>query len=395
MNLYPNDDTVSFIAQHRHENVHDLALQASRFKEVDMPFALQQIAGWQTACQKLPRWSNTEGVLYPPHLSMEQCSSEPTALYKAEVASKGESFADLTGGFGVDASYISAGFRQALYVERNEQLCELARHNFPLFGCGHVEVHNAEAETFLQTMKPVTCLFLDPARRDSHGGKTVAISDCTPDVSALSELLLQKAETVMIKLSPMLDITLALKDLPAVREVHVVSVNNECKELLLLMSGKPVHERRFHCINLTSRGRQSFSFTPEDEMRAQCTFVSEIRRYLYEPNSSLLKAGAFRSLAAHYQIEKLHPNSHLYTSDTLYEDFPGRIFEVKETVGFKKKELKEMMASLKQANLTVRNFPASVAELRKRFRLAEGGNIYLFATTLYDESKVIVKCEKI
>lgn len=168
MNIFTDKKTVSFITQHRHENVHDLALQASRFKEVDMLFALQQIAGWQMACQKLPRWSNTEGVLYPPHLSMEQCSSEPTALYKAEVAGKGESFADLTGGFGVDASYISAGFRQALYVERNEQLCELARHNFPLLGCGHVEVHNAEAETFLQTMKPVTCLFLDPARRDSH-----------------------------------------------------------------------------------------------------------------------------------------------------------------------------------------------------------------------------------
>ncbi len=394
MNMFPNNETIRFIARHRCENVYDLALQASRFKGVDMAFVLQQIAGWQMARRKLPRWSDTEGILYPPHLPMEQCSSELTALYKAEVAGEGDSFADLTGGLGADSSYISAGFERALYVERSEPLCKLARHNFPLLGCGHVEVHNAEAETFLQTMRPVTCLFLDPDRRDGHGGKKVAISDCTPDVSALGRLLLQKGGTVMIKLSPMLDITMALKELPAVHEVHVVSVNNECKELLLLMSGGPVHERRFHCVNLAFRNRRSFSFTPEEETHARCVFVSEIRHYLYEPDSSLLKAGAFRSLAARYQVEKLHPNSHLYTSDTLHEDFPGRVFTVKEVAGFKKRELKKMLSSLKQANLTVRNFPVSAPELRKRLRLADGGSAYLFATTLHDGSKVIVKCEK-
>lgn len=395
MSLIPNNDTALFIAQHRHDNVNDLALRYARLKGVDMTFALRQIAGWQTACHKLPRWSVTEGVLYPPHLSMEQCSSEQTALYKAEVAGSGESFADLTGGFGVDASYMSVGFKRALYVERNEQLCELARHNFPLLGCGHVEVHHAEAETFVQTMEPVTCLFLDPARRDSHGGKTVAIGDCTPDVTALYGLLLQKAQTIMLKLSPMLDIAMALKELPAVHEVHVVSVNNECKELLLLMSEEPADRRTFHCINLTSRRRQSFTFTPDEEADASCTFASSLGCYLYEPGASVLKAGAFRTLASRFHVEKLHPNSHLYTSDTLHEDFPGRVFKVKSVTGFGKKELKAMTSSLKQANLTVRNFPASVAELRKRFKLAEGGDTYLFATTLHDGSKIIVECEKV
>lgn len=394
MDISLSSETLEFIRLHRMDDVRTLALQAAKYKNIDLPQALQQIAGWQTARRKLPHWSETEGVLYPPHLSMEQCSSELTAVYKAEVLGTGNSMADLTGGFGVDCSYLARGFRQAAYVERNPALCTLARHNFPLLGCPHIAVHQAEAEDYLCAMTPVECLFLDPARRDDHGGKTVAIADCTPDVKALRSLLLEKAQRVLIKLSPMLDITLALRDLPGVCEVHVVSVQNECKELLLLLTTEnTVAEPTFHCINFTT-DTQRFSFTATEEQQAVCPLTSTLGQYLYEPNTSLLKAGAFRSPAARFGLKKLHTNSHLYTSDIFIENFPGRSFQIEGSYTFGKKELKALTAPLTQANLTVRNFPASVADLRKRLKLREGGDTYLFATTLADEQKVILKCKK-
>lgn len=394
MDINLNPETLDFIRLHRTDDVRTLALRAAKHNDINLTQALQQIAGWQAARRKLPCWSTTEGVLYPPHLSMEQCSSEQTAVYKAEVLGTGEAMADLTGGFGVDCSYLARGFRRAAYVERNGELCALARHNFPLLGCPHIEVHEAEAEDYLRGMTPVDCLFLDPARRDSHGGRTVAIADCTPDVKALRPLLLAKARRVLVKLSPMLDITLALRDLPGVIEVHVVSVQNECKELLLLLTPDAVTDGpTFHCVNFAADIRR-FSFTAAEEQQAVCPLTSAPGAYLYEPNASLLKAGAFRVPASRFGLQKLHTNSHLYTSDTFVADFPGRSFRVEDVCTFGKKELKALTAPLTQANLTVRNFPSSVADLRKRLKLREGGDTYLFATTLADERKVILKCKK-
>ena len=395
MNTTPSPDTLRFIRLHRTDDVHALALRAAQHPGIDLPFALQQIAGWQAARHKLPRWAATEGIVYPPHLSMEQCSSEATALFKAEALGGGESMVDLTGGFGVDCSYLARGFRQAAYVERDEALCELARHNFPLLGCPHVEVHRAEAEDYLREMAPADMIYLDPARRDSHGGRTVAIADCTPDVTRLLPQLLLKGKRVCVKLSPMLDIALALRDLPAVDHVFVVSVQGECKELLLLLSRSGVSGRAaFSCVNLAHGAASCFRFTADEERDAECRFTAEVRSFLYEPGASLLKAGAFRLPAARYGLEKLHPNSHLYTSDTFVADFPGRAFAVNGVCTFGKKELKALISPLERANLTVRNFPSSVAELRKRLRLREGGDTYLFATTLADGRKVIVKCKK-
>ena len=393
----PDSETASFILLHRNDDVNALALQATRYPNVNLPFALQQISGWQTARHKLPLWSNTDGILFPPHLSLEQCSSEITAQYKCLVMGKGESFADLTGGFGVDCSYIARNFRTAHYVEKQEALCSLAAHNFPLLKCEHISVHCMQAEEFLHCMKPVDCLFLDPARRNNHGGKTIAIADCTPNVSTLHPLLMQKAKKILIKLSPMLDISQALKEVPGVKEVHIVSVQNECKELLLLLDkhcyeDKP--ETQFHCINFTHKGTQYFAFTAEEEQNTVCPQTSTLGQYLYEPNASLMKAGAFRSPTAKFGIKKLHPNSHLYTSEHCVAHFPGRIFEVESTFRFGKKELKALTSTLEQANLTVRNFPSPVAELRKRLKLRDGGNVYLFATTLADEQKVIIRCRK-
>ena len=389
-----SSETLLFIEQNSRADVRTLALQAKKYPQVDMAMAVVQIAGRQIAKVKLPSWHRTEGLLYPKHLSMEQCSSEVTALYKASLV-EGDSFADLTGGFGIDCSFLSQKFKKADYVERQAELCELASHNFPLLGLD-IDVHHADGVEYLKRMDPVDCLFLDPARRDGHGGKTVAISDCEPDVSALEDLLVEKAKTVMVKLSPMLDLSLALKTLKYVREVHIVSVNNECKELLLILQKQSISpDISIHCEHIVNALHQHFVFTQEQERTSDCPLASAVEAYLYEPNASILKAGAYRSLTQAYPCCKLHVSSHLYTSSNYIEDFPGRSFKVEAISGFGKKDLKTFLQGMEKANLTIRNFPSSVAELRKRLKLKEGGEDYLFATTLADESKVLIRCKKV
>ena len=389
-------ETQLFIREHSSDDVRALALQAKKYPNVDMPTAITQIAGRQVAAEKIPSWKEIEDIWYPKHLSLEQCSSEITARYKASLL-QGESLTDLTAGFGIDCSFLASNFKSATYVERQEELCEIATHNFPLLHLNHITVRNEDGIAYLQAMSPVDCIFLDPARRNEHGGKTVAISDCEPDVAELEELLLSKANRIMIKLSPMLDLSLALKELRHTQEVHILSVNNECKELLLLLGQNPPAEVPIHCVNLFTKGEQEeqhFVFTREQEQRSECAYTDALGNYLYEPNASLLKAGAFRSTATAYPVKKLHPNSHLYTSDTLISGFPGRIFRIVNQCSFNKKEIKESLADLKKANLTVRNFPATVAELRKRINLAEGGDTYLFASTLNNGRKILIRCEK-
>lgn len=397
-------ETQAFIREHQADDVRILALQSRKYPDVDMPTAITQIAGRQVAAEKIPSWKEIEDIWYPKHLSLEQCSSEITARYKARLLArlpKSESFTDLTGGFGIDCSFLAAGFRSATYVERQEDLCQIAAHNFPILGLNHLNVRNEDGVSYLEAMSPVDCIFLDPARRNEHGGKTVAISDCEPNVAELEELLLSKADSVMVKLSPMLDLSLALKELQHTREVHIISVNNECKELLLLLGqslSENTVETPIHCVNLFTKsepGEQLFSFSREQEQRSECTYTNILGTYLYEPNASLLKAGAFRSISAAYSLKKLHPNSHLYTSETLIDDFPGRTFRIVNHHSFNKKEIKEGLSDLKKANITVRNFPATVAELRKRTKLTEGGDTYLFASTMNDGQKVLIRCEKI
>lgn len=386
--------TTDFIREHAYEDVRALALQAHKFPDVDIQSAIVQIAGRQSAAHKIPSWTATEGILYPRHLSMEQCSSEITARYKASLI-KGETLTDLTGGFGIDCAFLSTNFQKVSYVERQKDLCEIASHNFPLLGLNHIEIHHEDGELHLQQMERADCIFIDPARRNEHGGKTIAIADCEPDVGELEELLIKKAARVMIKLSPMLDLSLTLKTMKHAQEIHVVSVNNECKELLLILGDTPpARQIPIHCVNFTSKEKQVFTFTREEENEATCTYAGKPGKYLYEPNASILKAGAFRSIAASFDVKKLHPNSHLYTSDAWIEDFPGRSFLVTSLCSFNKKEMKTCIGDLSKANITVRNFPATVAEIRKRTKLSDGGEVYLFATTLSDERKVIIKCNK-
>ena len=382
--------TIEFIALHRNDDVRTLALQAGRYPTVDMREAVTQIEGWQQAREKLPTWAAVEGIVYPPKISMEQCSSEKTAKYKAKQV-KGKRFADLTGGFGIDFSYMARNFVEAYYIERNKTLCDIATANFSLLGLDHTKVMNGNSEELFESLPHLDWIFVDPARRDGDGRKVVALSDCEPNVVELD--LLSKADMAMIKCSPMLDITMACRQLQHVSSVHIVSVNNECKELLIILDSSNFTGITTHCVNILKDSTQIFSFTQDDEDTAETSYSSEVGKYLYEPNASVQKAGCPKSLSSHYHLNKLHPNSHLYTSNEHIHDFPGRIFEVVEVLGFSKADIKRVQA-LGKANITVRNFPENVQLLRKRLKLADGSDNYIFATTLNDDNKVLILCKK-
>jgi 16S rRNA G966 N2-methylase RsmD len=386
-----DEATRTFITKHASDDVRQLALQAARYPEVDMRVAATQIEGRRLAKNKLPAWAAVEGVIYPVRLSMEQCSSETTAQYKASLV-QGTRLADLTGGFGIDCSYMSERFAHTTYVERNEELCRIAEHNFALLDKA-VEVRQGQCEEILDTLPEQDWIFLDPARRDRGGNKVVALNDCEPDVCSLEPLLLQKSAHVMVKCSPMLDISQAIGQLRSVTEVHVVAVAGECKELLFVLSrDKDSSEIRLCTVNIQGEHTQTFDYLLGEEAETTCHYANRLGQYLYEPNSALMKAGCYRLPAQRYGLDKLHPNTHLYTSDTLVEGFPGRVFKVEGCHGFSKKELKAL--DCRQANLTVRNFPEHVDTLRKRLRIGDGGATYLFATTLHDGAKVLIRCVK-
>jgi 16S rRNA G966 N2-methylase RsmD len=389
-----NLSTKQFIAEHISDDWSKLAFSANRNTDVDVLQAINQIKGRRLIEQKIPTWYENADIVFPAHLSLEQCSSETTASFKSTLI-QGNTLVDLTGGFGVDCAFLSSQFKQVTYVERNAELCEIAKHNFAVLGLNHIQVINADAVDYLQQMPSVDCIFIDPARRDGVGRKTVALSDCEPNVVEILPTLLEKSKTVLLKLSPMLDIRLALSDLKKVAGVSVISVDNECKELLLMLSNQANGNPLISCLNFRKNNElQTFSFTNEEEQLANVSYAHLPEKYLYEPNASILKAGAYKLLSSRLGLKKLHPNSHLYTSDTLFADFPGRIFSIDSYFSLNKRDMREYLGGIIQANITVRNFPDTVASLRKKTKLAEGGQVYLFATTLLDEKKVLVKCSK-
>lgn len=397
--------TAEFIREYRERDIRQLALQANRFPDVDMPYALDQIQGWQIARRKLPKWAACDGVIFPPHLSMEQCSSEPTAQYKLNLAMEWASrvghasrMTDLTGGFGVDFSFTSCAFAAATYVERNEQLCHIVEHNLPLLGLNNATVVCADAVEYLSTVEPQTMLFLDPARRDEHGAKTVMLADCTPDVVQLLPQLLEKSRFTMLKLSPMLDWHKAVDDLQgAVREVHIVSVGGECKELLLVLSTVVESELKVYCADLSTASDTSslFVYTPGSSAPvANSTFNIQHSTFLFEPNASIMKAGCFDELAAAYGVSPVSRNSHLFLSDEPVEGFPGRSFVVERVTTMNKGELRKALAGIEKANIATRNFPLTVAELRKRLKIKDGGDVYIFATTTAEGEHLLLISRK-
>ena len=442
--------TAEFIQEYREKDTRQLALQSARFPDVDMPYALDQIKGWQTARRKLPTWAACDGIVYPPHLSMEQCSSEPTALYKLNLAMEwarrvdhASSMTDLTGGFGVDFSFTSCAFASATYVERNAQLCHMVEHNLPLLGIDNAKVVCADAIDYLSTLDMQTMIFLDPARRDQHGAKTVMLADCTPDVVQLLPQLLKKSRFTMLKLSPMLDWHKAVEDLQGtVREVHIVSVGGECKELLLVLSEEMESELKVFCADLEAGGgfgeaglsggsssssgsscsrlssEPSFPRTPSSPSApsspstpslSASLFVyapgasspapnsklkTQNSKFLHEPNASIMKAGCFDELAAAYGVSPVSRNSHLFLSAEPVDGFPGRSFSIERVTTLNKRELRQALAGIEKANIATRNFPLSVAELRKRLKLKDGGDVYIFATTTAEDEHLLLISHK-
>lgn len=390
--------TQEFIQRYREEDVRQLALQGARFPQVDLPYALDQIAGWQTARRKIPSWTTIEGMVYPPRLSMEQCSSEQTAKYKAVLVqrllgqNKGGCMVDLTGGFGVDFSFLSPLFDEAVYVEQQEHLCRIAQDNIIRLGLKQSDVVHDDSVAYLHRMKHVDLIYLDPARRDVHGARTYDIHHCTPNVLEIKNELLQKAQWVVVKLSPMLDWHKAVHDLHSVTEVHVVSVGNECKELLLVMEGGKEREQNdaspptVFCVN----DEQVFICGMDDSKDVSITDRVEKEMFLYEPNASIMKAGCFGACAAQYEVKAIAWNSHLFVSDSLIEQFPGRIFRITAVSTMNKRELKTILQDIKKANVAVRNFPLKADELRKRLKLADGGDIYLFGTTTEEDRHLVL-----
>lgn len=414
-----NEKTWEYIRQHADDDVRKLALLGCRDVEVDLTMALQQIAGRQTARKKLPSWAAIDGLVYPPHLNMEQCSSEQTARYKAQIAGKGETFIDLTGGFGVDFYWMSQGFGRRIYVEQDAALCEVAEHNFRMLGLT-CSVCCCKTATYLTGAERADVVFLDPARRNEHGGRTYGIEDCTPNVLELLPMLLEKADRIVLKLSPMLDWRKAVSDIShhpcpssqkdgsnkcCVTEVHIVSVDNECKELLLVIEKKETDGLRLCCDN------DGCSFEVVSTAETGClhggntlfprweqgenNLESETYQYLYEPNASIMKAGCFAELEQRFAVRQVSANSHLFLSAVEIGDFPGRRFSILSISSMNKKELSASLSTVERANIAVRNFPLTAEQLRRKLKMKDGGDVYIFATTLADGGHRLFICRKI
>lgn len=425
--MFVDEATWQFIDEHLQEDVRQLALQKNKYKDIDFEFALWQIQGRQKTRDKLPFLASIPRFVFPPSLALEQCSSEITAKYKrfiindilcrdtaCRVSTENDTnkssqnmacrvstgdhriMADLTGGFGIDTLFFSKLFETCHYVEPQQQLCDILSHNLKLMQLEHVQIHQSTMEDFIQDMEPVDFLYLDPSRRNVQGSRVVSLEDCTPNIMQYKDILLQKASKVMLKLSPMLDIKRALAQLPETKDIYVLAVNGECKELLLLMNAGAQTPLRYHAVNLLPDGDDMkevrFDFTDEEEQNAIPKFDSQVGQYLYEPNAAILKAGAFKSMATRFGLNKLHPHTHLYTSDTLVQEFPGRIFRVQEVFSYK--DAKTALKALRKANVAVRNFPQSTDELKKSLKLGDGGEVYIFGTTLDNGQKVIISCFK-
>lgn len=396
-----------FIKQHRNENPLSLALKKTP-DGVDLQWCLRQIEGYNIAKKKLPEWAEKNNIWYPPKLSMEQCSSEATAKYKQAIAERlgNKALIDLTGGFGIDFSYMAKNMEAACYVEQQEVLCNIANHNFPIMGLQNTKISNTTCEEFwkqyiadattAKTNREKCLIYLDPARRNDRGEKVFSISDCTPDVTLLQDSLLEHSAHIMLKLSPMLDIVQARRMLKDIAEIHVVSVKGECKELVFVMS-KETDKQQYYCVNLDTNEETFTSSLSATMELADIASPAEIAEgaIIFEPNASIMKAGVQNAFAKWYNLKKLHPMSNLFLGNEPIENIPARQFIVERTSDFQKANRKSFMQDIRQANLTIRNFPSTVDDLKKRLKIKDGGNIYLFATTLSDDTHVLIRCKKI
>lgn len=383
-----------FIQQHRHQPLDSLALSKSPFSEIPMYVLVEQIEGWQKAKEKLPQWNETNGILFPKRVSMEQCSSELSANYKTSIV-KGNSLMDMTGGFGVDVAVFAKKIPKTTYCEQNQSLKTIAQHNFNLFNLNNIHCLSCNALSYLYENPSLMFdwIYVDPSRRDEKGDRVHALKDCSPDLTAALPLLFNHTQNILVKLSPMLDISQVINELQHVREVHVVAINNEVHEVLYVLQQGFSKEADIHAVNLNQEGCFDFKFTFSEE-KNQPLILQTPQQFLYEPNAAILKSGAFKSVCTYFNVNKLHKNSHLYTSENFISHFPGRSFKIEKVVIYGKQTQQEI-SSIYKANIAVRNFPQSVENLRNRLKIKEGGENYLFFTTLSNEKKAVLFCQKI
>jgi 16S rRNA G966 N2-methylase RsmD len=385
-----------FLVEHEQEDEKKLILKHRTLFGLSTGILADQLSGRRKAKAKLPLYYSTPGIVYPPGLNLEQSSSEKTAQFKADVLDKvlinKNTLVDLTGGFGVDSHFLSKIFNTIDFVEPNAPLHSVARHNHQTLGAVNIQYHNSTAENFLSHFKgKVDCVFIDPSRRSKTKQKVFKLSDCEPDVPNLLSTIFQKSDCILIKTSPLLDIQHGIKELKHVEKVWVVSVDNECKELLFLCRNGFEEEPNIIAVNLQDR-HKDFEFKLTEEKSSVSKF-SEPLIYLYEPNTSILKAGSFKLIGEKFSLFKLHPSTHLYTSKELNQDFPGRIFKIIQSVKPDARSLKETFPEGK-ANVITRNYPLTTEKLKKRTKLKDGGELYLLGFSGQRE-KYLVAAERI
>ncbi|RKS53142.1 hypothetical protein BC962_1388 [Gillisia mitskevichiae] len=387
--LHP--DVKKFIQSHLNDDLTKLILKGSPFPDVSVQEIATQISGLKKAKTKLPTWFKNQSILYSPNLNLEQTSSEITAKYKSQLIT-GDTLIDLTGGFGIDDYYFSKRFKKVIHCELNAELSELASHNFSELGASNIKTHIGDGLEILKELgEKVNWIYLDPARRDDYGGKVFLLEQCTPNVPKNLKLLFQNSDNILIKSSPLLDLSAGIAELRKVTEIHIVAVNNEVKELLWVLNRNISKEIKIKTINITKNETQVFEAIFE-ELLAPIKYSSALK-FLYEPNPAIMKSKLFSALATETNTKKLHSNSHLFTSEVL-QAFPGRSFEIMEVLNYNKKALKRSL-KLKKANITTRNFPKTVSEIRKELKIEDGGKDYLFFTTDLNNDKIVLECKKI
>ena len=384
-------DIQEFISQNIDSNISKLALQKNPFPEVSWVEILTQISAKSKAKEKLPTWYIQENIIYPSKISVEQTSSEKTALYKSNLVS-GESLIDLTGGFGVDDYYFSKKINQVFHCELNRELSEIVTHNFDILNQKNITCLPGDSfETLKKLNQKFDWIYIDPSRRSDTKGKVFMLKDCLPNVPELLEEYFQFSNKILIKTAPILDITSGLNELRHVKTIHIIAINNEVKELLWEIENNYDNDFTIKTINFNKEKEEIFDFILNDT--TENNIYSLPKKYIYEPNSAILKSGAFELVANHFKLEKLHQHSHLYTSNEII-DFPGRVFKIEHSFEYNRKEMKQFLQNTK-ANITTRNFPETVENIRKKWKISDGGNTYTFFTTDANNHKIVLICAKI
>jgi hypothetical protein len=389
LELLLRPDVQEFIDSHLGTDIDRLALQRNPFPDVNWQDIIRQIAAKTKAKSKLPTWYQTRNIIWPGRVSLEQTSSEAAARYKATLIS-GETMIDVSGGLGVDDYYFSKKVGKLTHCELDTVLSSIVEHNFKQLGVANVICHAGDSSEFLQDSVSYDWIYADPARRNNAQGKVFKLSECQPDVTVLLPLYYKHSDNILIKTAPLLDITSGLSELDGVRGIHIVAVENEVKELLWILNKDYKEQIEISCVNILKTNTQKFSFFADSQSVATYGLPS---KYLYEPNSAIMKSGGFDEVSQQFGLAKLHANTHLYTSDKLI-DFPGRRFNIEQQIPYSKTALKEHLASQK-FNVSVRNFPDTVEQIRKKWKIKDGGSRYSFVTTDMNENKIVLICTKI